>query len=62
MSLPPRCAVTPAEIDAVVAAVHTAVRQHPVPGPVFARPVGNGQAHEEKIARFWRNAIWFERG
>lgn len=57
----PRFAITAAEIDAVVADFYEFVRQHPGLGPVFAAHVTDWPAHEAKIARFWRNAILFER-
>ena len=56
-----RFAITPAEIDRVVAEFYAVVRQHPGLGPVFAAHVTDWPAHEEKIARFWRNAILLER-
>lgn len=59
--LPPRFAVTPEEIDRVVADFYAAVRVHPGLGPVFAVHVTDWPAHEAKIAGFWRNAILFER-
>ncbi len=57
-----RFPISAAQIDAVVAGFYTAVRKHPKLGPVFASHVTDWPAHEEKIARFWRNAILFERG
>lgn len=57
----PRVEITAAEIDAVVAMFYDAVRHHPGLGPVFAAHVADWPAHEEKIARFWRNAILHER-
>jgi hemoglobin len=59
--VPPRFPVTPEEIDRVVADFYAAIRAHPTLGPVFAAHVGDWPAHEEKIARFWRNAILMER-
>ncbi|MCB2094572.1 MAG: group III truncated hemoglobin [Rhodobacteraceae bacterium] len=59
--LPPRFAVTSAEIDKVVADFYAAIRTHPGLGPVFAAHVADWPAHEAKIARFWRSAILFER-
>lgn len=56
-----RFAITPAEIDRVVAEFYAVVRSHPGLGPVFAAHVTDWPAHEEKIARFWRNAIFLER-
>ena len=58
---PPRFAVTPDQISAVVTEFYAAIRTHPGLGPVFAAHVTDWTAHEEKIARFWRNAILFER-
>lgn len=60
-TIPPRIAVTPAEIDAVVADFYAAIRTHPGLGPVFASHVTDWPAHEAKIARFWRNALLYER-
>lgn len=59
--LPPRIAVTPEEIDRVVADFYAAIRAHPSLGPVFAVHVTDWPAHEAKIAGFWRNAILYER-
>ena len=57
----PRFPITAAQIDAVVADFYTRIRLHPQLGPVFAAHVTDWPAHEAKIARFWRNAILFER-
>jgi hemoglobin len=59
--IPPRFAVTEAQIAAVVAAFYASVRDHPGLGPVFAAHVRDWPAHEEKITRFWRNAILHHR-
>jgi hemoglobin len=59
--IPPRFAITAAQIDAVVAAFYAEIRNHPALGPVFAAHVADWPRHEEKIARFWRNAILMER-
>ena len=61
-AMPPRFAITPDQIDLVVAEFYAAIRQHPGLGPVFAVHVTDWPEHEAKIARFWRNAILFERG
>lgn len=53
--------VSPDQIDRVVAVFYAAIRRHEVLGPVFARHVTDWPEHEEKIARFWRNAILYER-
>jgi hemoglobin len=60
---PPRFDITPQQIDQVVTKFYTKVRQDAVLGPVFAAhvPSNSWPAHEEKIARFWRNAILHER-
>ena len=59
--IPPRFDITPAQIDAVVTEFYACVRLHPGLGPVFAAHVADWPTHEEKISRFWRNAILFER-
>ncbi|MBL4805985.1 MAG: group III truncated hemoglobin [Rhodobacteraceae bacterium] len=65
MSIPPRFPITAEQINTVVAAFYHQIRQHPVLGPVFFETVPDEreiwEEHEEKIARFWRNAILFER-
>lgn len=58
----PRFAITPDQIDAVVARFYERVRHHPGLGPVFAAHVADWPTHEAKIARFWRGAILFEKG
>jgi len=60
MSLPPRFPVTTFEIDRVVARFYAAVRADPRVGSIFAH-VTDWPGHEAKIARFWLNAILFER-
>lgn len=60
-TLPPRFPVTDAQIATVVEEFYAVVRTHPGLGPVFAAHVTDWPAHEEKIARFWRNAILHER-
>ena len=57
-----RFPVSPEQIDQVVAAFYARIRTHPKLGPVFASHVTDWPEHEEKIARFWRNAILMERG
>lgn len=59
--IPPRFPVTEAQIAAVVAEFYACVRAHPGLGPVFAAHVADWPAHEEKITRFWRNAILHHR-
>ena len=59
--IPPRFAITSDQIDATIAEFYACVRTHPGLGPVFATHVKDWPAHEQKIARFWRNAILFER-
>lgn len=60
-TLPPRFDVTADQINRVVATFYDCVRRHPGLGPVFATHVTDWPVHEAKIARFWRNAILFER-
>ncbi|WP_347266814.1 group III truncated hemoglobin [Paracoccus sp. (in: a-proteobacteria)] len=59
--IPPRFEVTPEQIDRVVAVFYAAIRRHAELGPVFANHVADWPEHEAKIARFWRNAILYER-
>ncbi|WBU65657.1 group III truncated hemoglobin [Paracoccus aerodenitrificans] len=61
MTIPPRFDITAEEIDRVVAVFYAAIRQDEVLGPVFANHVTDWPEHEDKIARFWRNAILSER-
>lgn len=61
MGMPARFDITAEQIDRVVAVFYAAIRRHEVLGPVFANHVRDWPEHEEKIARFWRNAILFER-
>ncbi|MFX0542163.1 group III truncated hemoglobin [Roseovarius sp. S4756] len=49
------------DIARVVARFYAQVRRDPVLGPVFAAHVSDWPAHEEKITRFWANAILRER-
>ena len=61
MTLPPRIPVSEAQIDLVVARFYARVRAHPVLGPVFASHITDWPNHEEKIGRFWRNALLLQR-
>lgn len=60
-ALPPKFEITREEIARVVAAFYAMVREHPGLGPVFAVHVEDWPSHEEKITRFWANAILGER-
>jgi hemoglobin len=60
MSALARFPVTPAQIDRVVQVFYARIRAHPDLGPIFAAHIHDWPAHEEKIARFWRNAILLE--
>jgi len=60
-TMPPRFPITAEQIDLVMRRFYAGVRKDPVLGPIFNRHVENWPEHEEKIARFWRNAILFER-
>ena len=57
MTLPPRIAVSEAQIDAVVTRFYARVRADATLGPVFAAHITDWPTHEEKIGRFWRNAL-----
>lgn len=61
MSIPPRIAVSPDEIQRVVTKFYAKVRKDPVLGKVFSAHVQDWPEHELKIAAFWRNAILHER-
>ncbi len=56
--------ITRDQIARVVAVFYADVRRDPVLGPIFAAHVAPGgwPAHEEKITRFWANAILREPG
>lgn len=41
--------------------LYAAIRRHEVLYPIFAGHVTDWPEHEEKIARFWKNAILYER-
>ena len=63
--LPPRFDVSRSEIERVVAEFYKRIRSHPELGPVFAKSIPSTSdawgPHEEKITRFWANAILHER-
>lgn len=59
--IPPRFPISEQQIDSVVAEFYGLIRQHPALGPVFANHVVDWPEHEAKIARFWKNAILFQR-
>ena len=65
MTIPPRFPISAEQINTVVAAFYKRIRAHEILGPVFFLTVPDEPdiwaEHEEKIARFWRNAILFER-
>jgi len=61
LNMPPRIPVTPEQIARVVSAFYGDVRAHPALGPVFAAHVTDWPSHEDKIVRFWRNALLLER-
>ncbi len=60
-SIPPKFDIARTDIERVVHAFYDMVRQHPGLGPVFAAHVTDWDMHEEKIIRFWANAILNER-
>lgn len=55
--------ITAGQINHVVTVFYAQIRHHPVLGPVFAAHINDGDwpEHEDKIARFWRNAILREK-
>ena len=57
--------VTRTDIERVVSRFYIQVRAHPVLGPIFANAIAKTEQawpeHEDKIARFWANAILQER-
>ena len=59
--IPPRFPISEQQIDSVVAEFYGLIRQHPALGPVFANHVADWPEHEARIARFWKNAILFQR-
>ena len=61
MTIPPRIPVTEAQIDRVVSQFYTRVRADPTLGLVFTKHVADWPTHEEKIGRFWRNALLLHR-
>lgn len=59
--------ITAEDIDAFVPAFYARIREHEVLGPIFARAITpdygpEWQAHEEKIAGFWRAVFQINRG
>ena len=60
-ALPPKFNITRDDIARVVHAFYAMVRDHPGLGPVFAAHITDWPKHEEKIIRFWANAILYER-
>lgn len=61
MSIPPRIPITEEQIDRVVNQFYSRVRAHPALGSIFAVHVTDWPTHEEKIQRFWRNALLLHR-
>lgn len=65
-AMPPRFFLTGDEVDRMMTAFYAAIRRHEVLGPVFRAHIGESAeawaAHEEKIGRFWKNAILREGG
>ena len=59
-ALPPKFDITPEEVERVLKRFYAGVRQHPELALVFGAHVDDWPAHEEKIGRFWRNAILHE--
>ncbi|MDE3121551.1 MAG: group III truncated hemoglobin [Paracoccaceae bacterium] len=65
-ALPPRFFVTHDEVDRVMTSFYWRIRHHRVLGPVFIAHIGTDDAawgaHQDKIGRFWKNAILREGG
>lgn len=59
--MPARFPIQRQDIRAVVEEFYARVRQDEILGPVFGAHVRDWPEHEEKITRFWANAILFER-
>ena len=59
--IPSRIDISQRDIAVVVSRFYQSVRADPTLGPIFAAHVDDWPAHEEKINRFWANAILFER-
>ena len=58
----PRLLVKQAQIARVVTVFYAGVREHPQLGPIFDAHVTYWPAHQEKIVRFWSNALLSHRG
>lgn len=58
---PPRIDIDRKTIADVVAVFYRSVRKDETLAPIFAERVKNWPEHEEKITRFWANALLFER-
>jgi hemoglobin len=61
LNVAPRIPVTEEQIDHVVRAFYKQARAHPELGAVCAQHVSDWPSHEEKIGRFWRNALLLQR-
>lgn len=59
--IPPRIDVDPSEIETVVRNFYSKARTDQTLGPIFSVHVVDWEAHEAKIAAFWRNALLYER-
>lgn len=59
--MPPRIDVDREKIAKVVSIFYERVRADHALGPIFAERVDNWLEHEDKITRFWANALLFER-
>ncbi|WP_170560699.1 group III truncated hemoglobin [Ruegeria atlantica] len=62
VSKPQMFEISAEEIGILVCRFYVEVRAHPDLGPVFNEVIQDWQAHEEKIASFWRGAILREPG
>ncbi len=62
MPMPPRFEITAEDIERMMSTFYNRIRAHDALGPIFDKYISDWEAHEAKIASFWRNAILFERG
>ncbi|MEN8836583.1 MAG: group III truncated hemoglobin [Celeribacter marinus] len=60
-AMPPKFEISHDDIDRVLRIFYGKVRHDEILGAVFGAHVNNWPHHEEKIGRFWRNAILHER-
>lgn len=57
-----RFPISAEQIELVVVEFYARVRNNPALGPIFQAHVDDWPKHEQKICKFWRNAILREHG